>query len=142
MAITSNRWMKPPIVYEETSPNSQRTIRITAMVSSILYFLRNEVASSGDPALLVRRGQQACPAKPTYCTRGRWDDLGRIFAPFLKRRAEAEVAAMRLHPLAGVLGAVVSGSFRETIRLAPSPEAAPKTRATASRRPRGSTRTV
>jgi hypothetical protein len=30
--------MNPPIVYEETYPSNQKTIKITAIVSSIFYF--------------------------------------------------------------------------------------------------------
>jgi hypothetical protein len=34
MARTRSTWMKPPIVWDETKPKSQATIRMTAMVSS------------------------------------------------------------------------------------------------------------
>ena len=35
MAMTSSRWMSPPIVYAETIPSSQSTIRMRASVMSM-----------------------------------------------------------------------------------------------------------
>jgi hypothetical protein len=35
IATTNRMWMNPPIVYEETYPSNQKTIKITAIVSSI-----------------------------------------------------------------------------------------------------------
>jgi hypothetical protein len=35
-AMTNRMWMKPPRVYEETSPTSQSTIKMTAIVHSIV----------------------------------------------------------------------------------------------------------
>src|SRR5215472_8950592 len=37
-ATTKRMWMNPPIVYDETYPNNQRTIKITAIVLSILTY--------------------------------------------------------------------------------------------------------
>ena len=34
-AITSSMWINPPMVYDETNPNNQSTIKITATVYSI-----------------------------------------------------------------------------------------------------------
>jgi len=36
IAMTKSMWMNPPKVYDDTRPNSQRTINIIAIVSSIL----------------------------------------------------------------------------------------------------------
>jgi hypothetical protein len=35
MAITSRIWIRPPMVYDETMPNSHNTIRTTQIVQSI-----------------------------------------------------------------------------------------------------------
>jgi hypothetical protein len=35
IAITSRIWIRPPMVYEETIPNSQSTIRTTQIVQSM-----------------------------------------------------------------------------------------------------------
>jgi hypothetical protein len=40
-ATTRSRWMKPPSVYEETSPSNQSTSRIIAIVISMALLLRD-----------------------------------------------------------------------------------------------------
>lgn len=41
MAMTSKIWISPPMVYDETNPNTQSTNRITAIVHSIFNLLFN-----------------------------------------------------------------------------------------------------
>ena len=40
MAMTRRIWINPPMVYEETKPNAQRMMRITAIVSTLSMFTR------------------------------------------------------------------------------------------------------
>src|ERR1019366_9568584 len=91
-AITRRMWMKPPIVYDVTSPRSQRTIRITKMVQSVFF-------------LPLHRNHCAKAWNGTCCLPGGRTDNGDLFnegflpAPrhpgVLRRDPEAALRALR-----------------------------------------------
>ncbi len=58
MATTSRRWMNHPIVYTPITPRSQRTMRITAIVMSIIFLLIANATTgrSAEPMFMLNDG--------------------------------------------------------------------------------------